>query len=59
MNKLNNLKDLYEEYGDKPTIWNYTIIQDLKGNNKFECPECKGFGYISIRYTAYPSGLPD
>ena len=56
MNKLNNLKALYEEYGDKPLS---EIIQELKGDNKFECPECKGFCYISIRYNAYLSGLPD
>lgn len=56
MNKLNNLKALYEEYGDKPIS---EIIQELKGDNKFECPECKGLGYTLIEYKAYPSGLPD
>lgn len=56
MNKLNNIKALYEEYGDKPLS---EIIQELKGNNKFECPECKGLGCVSIKYNAYPQGLPD
>lgn len=56
MNRLNNVKELYEEYGDKPLS---EIIQELKGDNKFECPECKGLGYVSIEYNAYPSGLPD
>ena len=23
------------------------------------CPKCKGRGYVSKRYNAYPSGLPD
>lgn len=56
MNKLNNVKELYEEYGDKPLS---EIIQELKGDNKFECPECNGLGYVLIKYNSYPSGLPD
>jgi rubrerythrin len=35
------------------------LLEKLKGNKKFICPKCKGKGTVSIKYDAYPTGLPD
>lgn len=55
--EINEIIKLCEEYGEN------TILEDLRriiqGNKKYECPNCKGKGYIVEEYNAYPSNLPD
>lgn len=56
MQELNTIRDLLEKYGNKSLK---EIEKELKCNNTFECPECKGLGYINFEYNGYPDGLPD
>lgn len=46
-----------EKYGENATV--KELLAMMKGTRQFRCPKCKGRGYVSKRYNAYPSGLPD
>ena len=44
-------------YGKDTTLGE--LVKKIQGNKIYKCPKCGGSGYISKRYNAYPSGLPD
>lgn len=44
-------------YGENTTLGE--LVGKIQGNKIYKCPKCCGKGYISKRYNAYPSGLPD
>lgn len=55
--KINEVKGLIEQYGEKATLGE--ILRKVQGNKIFKCPKCDGIGYVTVEYNCYPSGLPD
>lgn len=46
-----------EKYGENATIGE--LLNAMKGSRTYRCPKCGGRGWISVKYNAYPEGLPD
>lgn len=55
--KIHEVKTLISTYGEDATLSD--VLKIVQGNKIHRCPKCKGAGKVSIRYNAYPSGLPD
>lgn len=49
--------ELMEKYGAETTLGE--MVKIVQGNKIHKCPKCNGRGDVSIRYNAYPSGMPD
>lgn len=55
--KVHEVIDLVEDYGANTTLGD--LARALQKEKIHKCPKCHGTGKVSIRYNAYPSGLPD
>ena len=52
-----DIQQLINEFG--PDITLKDVLDRVKGKYIYKCPKCNGKGTISVKYNAYPSGLPD
>lgn len=58
--KINELLELRDCYGGEVTLDQIIKhVQDIRGNRIYKCPKYGGTGYVSVKYNAYPPGLPD
>ena len=55
--KVNEAINLSKAYGEKTTLGEFVKI--IQENKIHTCPKCNGTGTVSVKYNAYPSGLPD
>lgn len=55
--KIKDIKNLISVYGGESTL--NQILEKKLSQKPYKCPKCNGIGTNSIRYNAYPSGLPD
>lgn len=55
--KIHEIKNLIFLYGENTTL--NDVLKDIQKNKIYKCPKCQGAGIISVKYNAYPSGLPD
>ena len=49
--------ELARKYGRNTTLGE--LVRAVQGDKIHRCPKCNGSGMVSIKYNAYPSGLPD
>lgn len=55
--KIREIKELIDKYSTDITLGQ--LLTKIQGNKIYECPKCKGRGFITIEYNGYPTGLPD
>lgn len=55
--KVREAIELMEKYGTETTLGE--MVKIVQGNKIHKCSKCNGRGIVSIRYNAYPSGMPD
>lgn len=55
--KIKDIEALIRVYGGEKTL-NQILKQELN-KTPYKCPKCNGVGTNSVKYNAYPSGLPD
>lgn len=55
--KINEAKGLVDRYGANVTL--EQLLTKIQGDKIYECPKCKGNGFITIEYNGYPTNLPD
>lgn len=55
--KINEVKNLVDRYGADVTLGQ--LLVKIQGNKIYECPKCRGKGFVTIEYNGYPDGLPD
>lgn len=55
--RVNEVIELCEKYGKNTTL--EQLRKKIQGNKIHKCPKCDGKGTVSVRYNAYPLGLPD
>ena len=55
--KINAVKSLVDKYGADVTLGQ--LLVKIQGDKIYECPKCKGNGYVTVEYNGYPTGLPD
>ena len=49
--------ELAKRYGRNTTLGD--LARKIQGDKSYKCPKCNGSGKVSVRYNAYPTGLPD
>ena len=49
--------ELTKRYGSSTTLGD--LARKIQGDKSYKCPKCNGSGKVSVRYNAYPTGLPD
>ncbi|AEX26663.1 hypothetical protein KP27_198 [Klebsiella phage KP27] len=54
---LKDFENMCRAYGSSTTL--SELAESAKKERPHVCPKCNGKGYETIRYNAYPSGLPD
>lgn len=54
---IGQAQELCRCYGGEVTL--DQVLKHIQGNKIHKCPKCHGKGTISVKYNAYPSGLPD
>lgn len=52
-----NALELRDCYGGEVTL--DQVVAHIQGNKIYKCPKCDGKGTVSVKYNAYPRGLPD
>lgn len=55
--KIKDIEFLIGVYGGEKTL--NQILEKELSKTPYKCPKCNGSGTNSVRYNAYPSGLPD
>lgn len=55
--KVKDVLELRECYGGEVTL--DQVVRHIQGKKTHKCPKCGGTGTVSVRYNAYPQGLPD
>lgn len=55
--KIPEIQKLIYEYGKGTTL--EMLLNGAKNVLPHECPKCKGKGSSSVKYNAYPKGMPD
>lgn len=55
--KIHEAISLMEDYGENTTLGD--LVKKVQGKMIHKCPKCNGTGTVSVKYNAYPSGLPD
>ena len=55
--KVHEVIELVEDYGANTTLGD--LARSIQKEKIYKCPKCHGTGKVSVRYNAYPSGLPD
>ena len=55
--KINVVKNLVDKYGADVTLGQ--LLVKIQGKKIYECPKCRGKGYVTVEYNGYPTGLPD
>ncbi|PGY46863.1 hypothetical protein [Bacillus thuringiensis] len=55
--KIQELRRLVSKYGESIRLGD--VLKRVKGDYIYECPKCKGEGFMVTYYDAYPPGLPD
>lgn len=55
--KVYEILKLIDTYSSNATL--KEILSRVQGERVHKCPKCQGRGYLTERYNAYPSGLPD
>ncbi|OYP91316.1 hypothetical protein [Ligilactobacillus salivarius] len=49
--KIIEIKQLIEKYGKETTL--ETVLHEIQGDRKYECPKCHGKGSVSVEYNKY------
>lgn len=55
--KICEVIKLAERYGRSTTLGE--LVRTVQGDKIHRCPKCHGSRAVSVKYNAYPSGLPD
>lgn len=55
--KVHEIINLCNTYGYNTKL--EEVLKMIQGDRIYKCPKCNGKGVVSVRYNAYPSGLPD
>ena len=55
--KIIEIKQLIEKYGKETTL--ETVLHEIQGDRKYECPKCHGKGYTVVEYNKYHKNMPD
>jgi len=55
--KIRQIKGLVDGYGASMTLGQ--LLTKIQGEKIYECPKCKGKGFLTVEYNCYPTGLPD
>lgn len=53
--KIREVKELVDRYGSCVTLGQ--LLTKIQGNKLYECPKCKGNGFITIEYNGIPSWM--
>lgn len=57
MMKIPEISALIREYGKGTTL--QTLMNSARNTLRYECPKCNAQGSKSVKYNAYPKGMPD
>jgi hypothetical protein len=55
--KTCEIVNLIKIFGEDATL--KQVLLTVSGGRKYKCPKCNGKGKITVKYNAYPKGLPD